>query len=280
MSTAPVVRRGIPGATVVRLSVYLRTFRSLSARDVVSSEELAEAAGVRPAELRKDWSHLDSYGVHGVGYDISRLSEEIFREFGLHHGWSVVIIGMGNLGRALAAYSGFATRGFKVHWLVDEDPTIVDTIIAGLRVINFESLAGEAPESIIAVLATPAQSAQTAADQTVALGVRSILNFTPCVITVPAGAEVRKVDLATELQILAFHEQRGRGAAVLPTSWERRLDEPHYYQYVAPHHWCQAVRARAAATGSGSCSCDRTRSQRVRVRIRGVVHLQPDRGLY
>ncbi|TWE06904.1 redox-sensing transcriptional repressor Rex [Rudaeicoccus suwonensis] len=213
MSTAPAARRDIPEATVARLPVYLRALRSFHSRDVdlVSSEELAEAAGVRSAGLRKDLSHLGSYGVRGVGYDVTRLSEEISRELGLHHDWSVAIIGMGNLGHALASYSGFATRGFKVRWLVDQDPAIVGTTIAGLRVIDFAMLAVEAPESIIAVLATPPEAAQAAADQAVAVGVRSILNFAPCMVTVPEGVEVRKVDLATELQILAFHEERGRG---------------------------------------------------------------------
>jgi redox-sensing transcriptional repressor len=205
-------RREIPEATVARLPLYLRALASLNSRgvEVVSSEELAEAAGVRSAGLRKDLSHLGSYGVRGVGYDVSRLAEEISRELGMHHDWAVAIIGMGNLGHALAAYGGFASRGFSVRWLVDEDPAIIGTEIAGLRVIDFAELAEQAPKSIIAVLATPPHSAQAAADQAVGLGVRSILNFAPCVVTVPDGVEVRKVDLATELQILAFHEQRGR----------------------------------------------------------------------
>lgn len=213
MSTASAAtRREIPEATVARLPLYLRALASLDSRgvEVVSSEELAEAAGVRSAGLRKDLSHLGSYGVRGVGYDVARLAEEISRELGMHHDWAVAIIGMGNLGHALAAYGGFASRGFSVRWLVDEDPAVIGTEIAGLRVIDFAELAEQAPKSIIAVLATPPHAAQAAADQAVALGVRSILNFAPCVVTVPDGVEVRKVDLATELQILAFHEQRGR----------------------------------------------------------------------
>ncbi|GAB3491348.1 redox-sensing transcriptional repressor Rex [Flexivirga sp.] len=216
MSTASAARREIPEATVARLPLYLRALAALDTRgvEVVSSEELAEAAGVRSTGLRKDLSHLGSYGVRGVGYDVGRLTEEISRELGLHHDWSVAIIGMGNLGHALAAYGGFATRGFSVRWLVDEDPAVIGTQIAGLQVIDFAGLAEQAPESIIAVLATPPHAAQQAADQAIALGVRSILNFAPCVITVPDGVEVRKVDLATELQILAFHEQRGRDDAL------------------------------------------------------------------
>ncbi|AKU17992.1 redox-sensing transcriptional repressor Rex [Luteipulveratus mongoliensis] len=212
MTAAPAARRGIPGATVARLPVYLRALAGLAAKgvDTVSSEELAESAGVRSAKLRKDLSYLGSYGVRGVGYDVVRLREEIARELGLQHDWSVAIIGMGNLGHALAAYSGFATRGFRVTWLVDEDPAIVGQTIAGLTVISFDELAAEPPGGLIGVIATPPTAAQAVADRLVTMGVHSILNFAPCVLNVPEGVEIRKVDLATELQILAFHEQHAR----------------------------------------------------------------------
>lgn len=210
MQSAPATRREIPDATVARLPLYLRALRAVAASgvDVISSEELAEAAGVRSSGLRKDLSFLGSYGVRGVGYDVEHLSQEISRELGLHREWSVAIFGMGNLGHALAAYSGFATRGFSVRWLVDTDPAIVGQRIAGLQVIDFDRFAAVADEQVIAVLATPPGSAQAVADQVVGLGIRSILNFAPVAVQVPAGVEVRKVDLATELQILAFHGQR------------------------------------------------------------------------
>lgn len=210
MQSAPATRREIPDATVARLPLYLRALRAAAASgvDVISSEELAEAAGVRSSGLRKDLSFLGSYGVRGVGYDVEHLSQEISRELGLNHEWSVAIIGLGNLGHALAAYSGFATRGFSVRWLVDADPAIIGQQIAGMRVIDFERFAAVADEQVIAVLATPPASAQAVTDQVVALGIRSILNFAPIPVQVPAGVEVRKVDLATELQILAFHGQR------------------------------------------------------------------------
>ncbi|WP_328823341.1 redox-sensing transcriptional repressor Rex [Metallococcus carri] len=212
MSTAPAPRREIPDATVARLPVYLRVLRTLLADgvDVVSSEELAEAAGVRSAGLRRDLSYLGSYGVRGVGYDVARLADEIARELGLTQDRFVAIVGMGNLGHALAAYSGFATRGFEVRWLVDNDPAIVGTQIAERCVVALEELTRQDPDGLIVVIATPPAQAQDVADAVVAMGVRSILNFAPCVLTVPDGVEVRKVDLATELQILAFHEQRGR----------------------------------------------------------------------
>lgn len=219
MTTDPMTRRDIPDATVARLPVYLRALHPLvtAGVEVVSSEELATIAGVRSAGLRKDLSYLGSYGVRGVGYDVERLASEITRQLGLQHPWSVAIIGMGNLGHALAAYSGFATRGFRVQWLVDRDPAVVGTQIAGMRVVDFEQFAATVTEQVIAVISTPPVAAQEVADAVVALGVRSILNFAPGVLTVPPHTQVRKVDLATELQILAFHEQRGKDDARIAT---------------------------------------------------------------
>lgn len=212
MTNAPASRREIPDATVARLPVYLRVLRAFSGQgvDVVSSEELADAAGVRSAGLRKDLSYLGSYGVRGVGYDVERLSDEITRELGLQAEFSVAIVGMGNLGRALADYRGFATRGFAVRWLIDTDPTVAGSTVAGLTVVDFEAFSPNEAEPVIGVIATPPHCAQDAADQLVARGVRSILNFAPEPLDLPESVVVRKVDLATELQILAFHEQRTR----------------------------------------------------------------------
>ena len=204
MSADPSARRGIPDATVARLPEYLRALTGLAERGItsVSSEELAAAAGVRSAKLRKDLSYLGSYGVRGVGYEVDHLAYQISRELGLTQDWPVAIVGMGNLGHALAAYSGFATRGFRVVALLDQDPTIIGEEIAGLPVM---------PMSELSML--PAASAQAVCDALVAAGVRSVLNFAPCVLVVPDGVDVRKVDLSTELQILAFHEQRKALAA-------------------------------------------------------------------
>lgn len=211
MTADPAARREIPDATVARLPEYLRALTHLVERGVgsVSSEELAEVAGVRSAKLRKDLSHLGSYGVRGVGYDVDLLAAEISRELGLSQDWPVAIVGMGNLGRALAGYSGFATRGFRVVALIDEDPRVIGESVVGLRVSGMDDLARIAGEGLsIGVIATPSASAQDVCDQLVAVGVQSILNFAPCVLSVPDEVGLRKVDLATELQILAFHEQR------------------------------------------------------------------------
>ena len=212
---------GIPEATVNRLPVYLRALYALADRGIatVSSEELAAAAGVNSAKLRKDLSHLGSYGTRGVGYDVEYLVYQVSRELGLTQDWPVIIVGAGNLGHALANYGGFGASGFHVVALVDADPTKVGLQVGEMTVRHRDELPGLVDEHGIAIgiIATPAGAAQDVADRLVEAGVTSILNFAPAVISVPAGVSLRKVDLAVELQILSFHQQRraGRTAAVV-----------------------------------------------------------------
>jgi redox-sensing transcriptional repressor len=204
--------RGIPDATVARLPVYLRALHTLADEglDTASSEDLAAAAGVNSAKLRKDLSHLGSYGTRGVGYDIAVLIDQISLALGLTQHWTVVLVGVGNLGHALAGYAGFSSRGFRIAALLDADHSRVGEQIAGLTVRHISDLDDiVATEHIsIGVIATPAGAAQEVCDQLVAAGVTSVLNFAPCVLAVPDGVDVRKVDLAIELQILSFHEHR------------------------------------------------------------------------
>ncbi len=203
-------RRGVPEATVGRLPGYLRALTDLAERGraSVSSDELADLLGIRSAQVRKDLSCLGSYGVRGVGYDVPRLTDQIAAELGLSQDLPVVIVGMGNLGRALAAYGGLAPSGFHVVALVDRDPALVGTRIEGLTVATLEDLDPARTPVAVGVITTPAAAAQQVADTLVGLGVRSILNFAPVVLRVPDGVHVRAVDLATELQILAFHEHQ------------------------------------------------------------------------
>jgi len=205
--------QGIPEATIARLPVYLRVLYTCAEQQIatVSSEELAAAAGVNSAKLRKDLSHLGSYGTRGVGYDVDYLIYQVSRELGLTQDWPVVIVGAGNLGRALANYGGFASRGFRIAAVLDVDPEVVGTeVAAGLVVGNAEAIEEVvAARSVsIGVIATPANSAQDVCDRLVGAGVTSILSFAPVTLTVPAGVDVRKVELSIELQILAFHAQR------------------------------------------------------------------------
>jgi redox-sensing transcriptional repressor len=204
--------RSIPEATVGRLPVYLRALVDLAeaGAGTVSSDELAGAAGVNSAKVRKDLSQLGSYGTRGVGYDVAYLIHQIRRELGLTQHWPIVIVGIGNLGQALAKYGGFAERGFRVAALVDVDPARVGERIGGIEVRHVDELSAivEELDVAIGVIATPAGAAQEVADRLVDAGVRSVLNFAPAMIAVPPGVSVRKVDLAVELQILAFYEQR------------------------------------------------------------------------
>jgi len=204
--------RSIPEATVGRLPVYLRALVDLAERgtNTVSSEALAEAAGVNSAKVRKDLSHLGSYGTRGVGYDVAYLIHQIRRELGLTQHWSIVIAGIGNLGHALANYKGFAERGFQVAAIVDADPAKVGERVGDLVIEPIEDLERLVREREVAigVIATPASAVQEVTDRFVEAGIRSILNFAPATVSAPPGVSVRKVDLAVELQILAFYEQR------------------------------------------------------------------------
>lgn len=205
-------RRRIPEATVARLPVYLQMLveQAELGIDSISSEGLAELAGVNAAKVRKDLSYLGSYGTRGVGYEVDYLVYQVRRELGLDHEWPVVIVGAGNLGQALAGYGGFDERGFPVAGIVDIDPSKIDTVVGGARVRSLDQLPQivAARNVSIGVIATPPSAAQAASDLLVAAGVTSILNFAPTLLSVPLGVTVRKVDLAVELQILSYHEQR------------------------------------------------------------------------
>lgn len=201
----------MPRATVQRLPLYLQCLADLPAgRGSIPSEELASRAGVNSAKVRKDLSYLGSYGVRGVGYNVEHLQFEIRRELGLTRDWAVVIVGVGNLGTALANYGGFLERGFQVVGLFDSDPKKLGRRVNGLAIepVNAIGKAVEKRQVSIGVITTPASAAQEVADRLAAAGVKSILNFAPVVIRVPDSVELRRVDLSTELQVLSFYLQR------------------------------------------------------------------------
>ncbi|HKR49708.1 MAG TPA: redox-sensing transcriptional repressor Rex [Pseudonocardiaceae bacterium] len=202
----------VPEAAVARLAVYLRVLTSMIEQGVttMSSEELAGAAGVNSATLRKDLSHVGSYGTRGVGYDTARLVENIERLLGLTRHHSVAVVGIGNLGHALANYGGFPDRGLPVTALFDVDEDLIGVPVGGLIVDHIDTIPAVCVERevTIGVICTPSVAAQTVCDLLVAGGVRCILNFAPVVLQVSDGVEVRRVDLAVELQILSFHDAR------------------------------------------------------------------------
>ena len=198
---------------MARLPVYLRALIGLSERGTAtcSSEELATAAGVNSAKLRKDLSYLGSYGTRGVGYDVEYLRYQIAREIGVTQDWPVVIVGIGNLGHALANYCGFSSRGFRIVALLDADPDAAGRAGRRPRRSARSTRSRRSSRSTTSPSASSpprAGAAQDVCDRLVAAGVTSILNFAPAVLSVPDGVDVRKVDLSIELQILAYHEQR------------------------------------------------------------------------
>ena len=208
--TPPV--RDIPQATVTRLATYLRVLGAFAEAGtlIVSSEELAAAAGVGSAKLRKDLSFLGPNGVRGVGYDVLRLQSRIEAALGLDRGHRVVLVGVGSLGRALARYPGFDRRGFTMAGLFDSDPDVVGTRVGDLVVRHVDDLEAGARElgATIGVVATPDEAAQQVCARLVLAGVRSILSFAPVELDVPEHVEIRRVDLSVEMQVLSFNSTR------------------------------------------------------------------------
>src|SRR4051794_2256853 len=179
-------RRRIPEATVARLPLYLRSLLEAAEAKTatLSSERLAEMAGVNAAKVRKDLSYLGSYGTRGVGYDVEYLLYQITRELGLTQDWPAAIVGVGNLGRALASYKGFSERGFRIAALFDVDDKVIGREVGGLDVKHLDELKDiVVDEGIsIGIIATPPLAAQEVADRLVDSGIKSILNFAPAVV--------------------------------------------------------------------------------------------------
>ena len=203
----------LPAATVERLPRYLRCIEQLPpSRLTISSKDLARLSNLNAAGVRKDLSFLGSFGIRGVGYHVDELAARIRRALGLTEDRAVVVVGVGNLGSALANYGGFGNRGFRIVGLYDADPAKIGKRVAGIAVRCITMLAEDTESTDIAVgiIATPAGAAQGVAALLSEVGIPSILNFAPAVLTVPEGIHLRQVDLATELQILSFY-MSGRG---------------------------------------------------------------------
>ena len=212
----PSASRRIPEATVARLPVYQRILEELlrSGTTTVSSDLLGSLARVNAAKVRKDLSLLGSFGTRGAGYDAAFLIAQIDRELGLDHNWPVVIVGIGNLGRALAHSQGFTARGFRVCAALDIDPEVIGEQVGDVVVRHLDDLpevVAEQPPAM-GIIATPAPAAQRVADLLVEAGVRSLLNFAPMVLTVGPDILLRYVDLSIELQIMSFYQARQAAA--------------------------------------------------------------------
>jgi redox-sensing transcriptional repressor len=216
--TASPRRRRIPSAAVNRLPVYLQILTDLELTETsqVSSDQLAALANVNAAKVRKDLSYLGTYGTRGVGYEVAFLIYQIKRELGLLTEWKTIVVGAGNLGSAITVNGGFASRGFPVVAIFDVDPRKVGATVGELPVRNLDEMREfvRANGVQIGVLAVPSTAAQSVADDLMAAGIGSLLNFAPVVLTTTKGVTVRNVDLGVELQILGYHEQlRGQASS-------------------------------------------------------------------
>ncbi len=202
------MKNQIPAATVARLPRYLRCLSDMVDSGAnCSSEQLAEVAGVNSAQVRKDFSCLGSSGTRGVGYDINDLRNQIRNVLGLTRTYPVVVVGAGNLGSALTNYKGFEAWGFEVVAVVDIDDAKIGEPVDGLEVESMYRL-GEIVEERgieIGIIATPAIAAQGVANRLADAGITSILNLAPTVLRIPDGVYIRRVDISTEMGILAFH---------------------------------------------------------------------------
>jgi redox-sensing transcriptional repressor len=198
----------IPAATVRRLPTYLRFLEDVGiGAGTVGSEEIAAATGGSAVQVRKDLSHLRYSGTRGVGYDIDLLAAAIKKALGLDRTRRVALVGAGNLGTALAGYTGFPASGFDISAVYDKNPRRIGALIGGMAVRDIAQLAEDAAADPyqIGVIATPVGAAQSVAEALVAADIGAILNFAGVRVTVPTGVVVRDVDLSTEFRILSYY---------------------------------------------------------------------------
>ncbi len=199
----------IPEVVIDRLPVYARALAALerNGREVVSSQELGTQLGVTPAQIRKDLSYFGRFGKQGRGYNVKRLLEELHQILGLDRSWTMVLVGVGQLGRAVLSYGGFAPQGFKIIAAFDADPKTVgghvdDLVIEPIERMR-EVLGGDGAD--IGIVATPASSAQKVIDTLVDCGVKAILNYAPIAAQVPPSVHLKDIDPVLSLQSMTFY---------------------------------------------------------------------------
>jgi redox-sensing transcriptional repressor len=200
----------VPEATIKRLSIYMRVLKDLERKgvEVISSAELADICGVNAAQIRKDLTYFGEFGIRGVGYYVKELHFDIRKVLGLNQRRNVALIGVGNLGRALASYRNFTEHGYNFVAAFDVDASKVGEVLpSGLKILALSDLERVAREQEIeiAIITTPAEAAQAAAEKIVAAGIKGILNFAPVQIQVAEDVKVKKVDLTTEFDNLVYH---------------------------------------------------------------------------
>lgn len=206
--------RRISESTVRRLSIYLRSLEDLRQHgaDTASSRDLADRAGLTPAQVRKDLSYFGSFGKRGLGYSVPQLEEKLRSILGIDRDWGIAVVGAGRIGLALARYPSFGRRGFQLRAIFDNDPAKIGRSWGSLVVQDIETFAEVARELEIeiVILATPAEAAQSVADQVVDAAVRAILNFAPVGLQVPEHVVLNNVDMVLELEGLSFALANGQ----------------------------------------------------------------------
>lgn len=202
-------------ASIGRFSLYLRHLEHFKSDGqlTVSSSQLGEALGITDAQVRKDLAYFGSVGHPGVGYSAEELTNHLRKHLGLNRQWTVVVAGVGNLARALLRYGGFREQGFRIQALFDSDPAKVGAELEGLKIYGLDQMPAivRATGAELGVLTVPSAAAQGVADLLVAAGIRGILNFAPTVLKLPSGISLVPVDLAVQMEQLAFLVHLSKG---------------------------------------------------------------------
>jgi redox-sensing transcriptional repressor len=213
MARSPFKIPKIPEMTVRRLSVYTRCLLQLEEDGVktISSQELADRFNFNSAQVRKDLAYFGEFGVRGIGYYVSGLKAELQKILGLDREWQVALVGLGNLGSALFHYKGFVRQGFNIAAVFDDDPAKYGREIGSVPILPLRDLPREAKaRSIqIAILAVPAEAAQSVTEKLAAAGIKAVLNFAPSRIRPPRELRLKNVDLSIELETLSFYLAQG-----------------------------------------------------------------------
>jgi redox-sensing transcriptional repressor len=198
----------IPNPAVRRLSLYLRQLESFKRKErrTISSKQLGESLGLTDAQVRKDLAYFGQFGHPGIGYRVEDLITQVKHILGTDKTWNVLLVGAGNLGRALLAYNGFNAKGFRLAAVFDNDPKKVGQLLGPFTIQPLTELRSTIEKQSIrlAILAVPADSAQDLADHLVAAGIKGLLNFAPTSLTVPPNIALNAVDLAVQLEQLSF----------------------------------------------------------------------------
>ena len=199
----------IPDIVIGRLPLYLRALSrlTLEGAKITSSHELGKRLGISSAQIRKDLSHFGEFGKQGTGYQVDYLTEQLRQILKVDKEWKVALVGVGDLGRALAHYNGFRNRGFRITMLFDNDPAKVGTMLDGFQIYDDSRMKDLIRQHgiTLAMIAVPAEAAQQVADALVAAGVRGLLNYAPINIAVPEGVKVQYIDPVVHLQRITYY---------------------------------------------------------------------------